>query len=243
MVYNWENCSSHITDFVLHLLSDIKEMIHNDMIGFYVHGSLAMGGFNPNKSDIDILVVTNKPMSIETKRELAQLFLSSSNHPFPLEISFLTKEQLENWEHPCPFDFHYSEFWRERYEEDLVKGTHKYLNEEIKTDADLAAHITIMNHRGICIEGRAIDEVFPVVSRLHYISSIMGDFQECLDNIEEDPVYCTLNMLRIFYYLKDGIIVSKQEAANLGIVSLPEEISVTVQKVLNLYSNEKITMI
>ncbi|CAM4226892.1 hypothetical protein BAMA_15200 [Bacillus manliponensis] len=239
MAYSWKNCSPDIKDFVFRVLSDIKHIIPNEMIGFYIHGSLAMGGFNPNKSDIDILVVTNKSMTVETKRKLAQLLLSSSNQPFPIEISFLTKEQLENWAHPCPFDFHYSEFWRERYEEDLLQGTYDYLNEEIQKDSDLAAHITILNDRGICVEGKAIHEAFPVVPRSHYTSSIMGDFQDCLENIEEDPVYCTLNMIRVFYYLKEGVIASKQEAANWGISSFPKEVSDTVQKAFSCYSANK----
>ncbi|QIW22147.1 aminoglycoside adenylyltransferase domain-containing protein [Bacillus thuringiensis] len=239
MTYNWQNCSSDIKGFVFHLLCETKEIIKDDIIGFYVHGSLAMGGFNPKSSDIDVLVVTNNSMAIETKRKLTQLFLTCSNDPFPLEISFLNKEQLETWKHPCPFDFHYSEFWRKRYEEELSKGTNKYLNGEIKTDSDLAAHITITTHRGICIEGKPIVEVFPLVPRSHYISSIMGDFQECLENIEEDPIYCTLNLIRVFWYLKERIISSKQEAGNWGIASFPKEMSFTIQEVVNSYTNEK----
>lgn len=239
MTYSWKNCSSGIQDFVFYLLSKTKEIINNDIIGFYIHGSLAMGGFNPKSSDIDVLVVTNKSMTIEPRRKLAQLFLTCSNDPFPLEISFLNKEQLETWKHPCPFDFHYSEFWRERYEEDLSKGTNKYLNGEIKTDADLAAHITITTHRGICIEGKPIVEVFPMVPPSHYASSIMGDFQECLENIEKDPIYCTLNLIRVFWYLKERIISSKQEAGNWGLASFPKEMSFTIQKVVNSYANEK----
>ncbi|MBJ8056110.1 DUF4111 domain-containing protein [Bacillus cereus] len=239
MTYNFKNYSSDIKGFVFHLLSETKEIIKDDIIGFYIHGSLAMGGFNPKISDIDVLVVTNNSMAIETKRKLAQLFLTCSNEPFPLEISFMNKEQLETWKHPCPFDFHYSEFWRKRYEEDLSKGTNKYLNGEIKTDPDLAAHITITTHRGLCIEGKPIVEVFPVVPRSHYISSIMADFQECLENIEEDPIYCTLNLIRVFLYLQEGIISSKQEAGNWGIASFPKEISFTIQKVVNSYTNEK----
>lgn len=241
MTYIWKKCPSDIQDFVFHLLKKTKEIINGGIIGFYLHGSLAMGGFNPKSSDIDILVVTNKSITIETKRKLTQLFLTCSKNPFPLEISFLNKEHLETWEHPCPFDFHYSEFWRKRYEEDLSKGTYEYLNGDIKTDPDLAAHITIITQRGICIEGKPIVEVFPTVPRSHYITSIMGDFQECLENIEENPIYCTLNLLRVFWYLKDGIISSKQEAGNWGLESLPKELSLTIQKVVNSYANEKDT--
>ncbi len=155
MSFNWITCSSDIKDFIFNLQKHIYK-INDDLIGFYIHGSLAMGGFNPNSSDIDVLVVTDKSITVETKRNLAKLLLMCSNSPYPVEISFLNKEQLKDWQHPCPFDFHYSEFWRERYENDLFRGTYKFLNGDIFTDTDLAAHITITNYRGVCVTGKQL---------------------------------------------------------------------------------------
>jgi len=239
MVSSWETSSLEIKDFVIKLLYKIKEILKEDFIGFYLHGSLAMGGFNSKSSDIDVLVITNKTMTVGTKRKLAELLLSFSNEPFPVEISFVNMEQLQNWTHPCPFDFHYSEFWRGRYQDDLSKGTYHHLNGYVRDDADLAAHITILNHRGLRLEGPPIYEVFPSVPRSHYISSIMGDYQECLENIEEDTVYCALNLIRVYWYLKEGVISSKQEAGNWGLSSFPKEFGFTIQKVINSYADEK----
>ena len=239
MVSSWETCSLEIKDFVINLLYKTKGLLKEDFIGFYLHGSLALGGFNSKNSDIDVLVITNKTMTVETKRNLAELLLSFSNEPFPVEISFVNLEQLKNWAQPCPFDFHYSEIWRKRYQDDLSKGTYQHLNGEVRNDADLAAHITILNHRGLSLEGPPIDEVFPSVPRSHYISSIMGDFQECLENIEEDPIYCALNLIRVYWYLKEEVISSKQEAGNWGLSSLPKEFGITIQKVVNSYADDK----
>lgn len=239
MVRSWETSSHEIRDFVINLLYKTKEILKEDFIGFYLHGSLAIGGFNSKSSDIDVLVITNKTMTVGTKRKLADLLLSFSNEPFPVEISFLNEKQLNNWTHPCPFDFHYSEFWRGRYQDDLSKSTYQHLNGEVRNDADLAAHITVLNHRGLSLEGPPINEVFPSVPRSHYISSIMGDFQECLENIEEDPIYCVLNLIRVFWYLKEGVISSKQEAGNWGLSFLPKELGSTIQKVINSYADEK----
>ncbi|QFG01168.1 DUF4111 domain-containing protein [Psychrobacillus glaciei] len=238
MVFNGENCSSDIKNFVLNLLNKTIEIIEGEFVGFYIHGSLAMGGFNPNNSDIDILVVTKNSLRENNKRVLAQLFLTYSKEPFPIEISFLNEKQLNNWVHPCPYDFHYSEFWRERYEDDLLRGTNLYLNSEIKCDRDLAAHIMIINHRGICIKGRPIDEIFPLVPRSHYVSSIVDDFQECLVNIEQEPTYCVLNLIRVYLYLSEGIISSKQEVGILVKLFLPIEWHLTIQKAINYYMKD-----
>lgn len=236
---SWETSSLEIKDFVNNLLYKTKEILKEDFIGFYLHGSLAMGGFNSKSSDIDVLIITNKTMTVGIKRKLAELLLSFSNKPFPIEISFVNMEQLKNWTHPCPFDFHYSEFWRGKYQDDLSKDTYHHLNGDVRDDADLATHITILNHRGFRLEGPPIDEVFPSVPSSHYISSIMGDYQECIENIEEDPVYCALNLIRVYWYLKEGVISSKHEAGNWGLSSFPKELGFTIQKVINSYADGK----
>lgn len=239
MGYNWETSSKEVKEFVYHLLDRTKEIVGEKLVGFYVHGSLAMGGFNPESSDIDILVVTPDSLSIDTKRILAKLLLQCSNNPFPIEISFLNEVQLKSWKHPTPFDFHYSEHWRKRYEEELEKGTMLYFNDLPREDADLAAHITLMNQRGIVIWGRMIREVFPIVPTTHYISSIMADFEDCLENIVRDPVYCMLNLLRVYWYVKEGVISSKQEAGNWGLHVLPIEVHSIIRQAITAYENEE----
>lgn len=237
MTYSWETVNDEIKDLVIHLQKEIKEMMEGNMIGFYLHGSLAMGCFNPNRSDIDLLVVTKDSLSVSIKRNLAGFLLSESNSPYPVEISILHIDSLRNWQHPCPFEFHYSEFWRKRYEKDL-DGTSKYLNEDIPADADLAAHIIILQQRGICLEGESIEKIFPQVSESDYIDSIMGDFHDCIENVNDDPIYCCLNLIRVYWYLKEGVISSKLEAGEWGLVSLPERLQATVRKAIYGYINE-----
>ena len=38
--------------------SESKRIIGDDLAGIYLHGSLAMDCFNPDRSDIDLIVVT-----------------------------------------------------------------------------------------------------------------------------------------------------------------------------------------
>lgn len=37
---------------------EVKEILDEQFIGMYIHGSLALGDFNPESSDIDFIVVT-----------------------------------------------------------------------------------------------------------------------------------------------------------------------------------------
>lgn len=230
---NWQTCSSEVAEFVKQLMEETKKILGSHYIGFYLHGSLAMGGFNSNRSDVDFLIITKKGVSVQAKKELAQLYLFSSNKPYPIEMSILQEKHLKNWEHPSEYDFHFSEFWRERYKRDLETNGSEYLNAEVYKDSDLAAHITITTERGICLDGEPIDRIFPIVPKEDYLSSILVDFEECVEDINRHPVYSIHNMLRVYWYVKEEVISSKKEAGDWGITSLPRELRLTVEKAVH----------
>ena len=50
-----------------HILNEIvdksKRIFQEHLTGVYLHGSLAMGCFNPQKSDIDVIIVTNSSIT------------------------------------------------------------------------------------------------------------------------------------------------------------------------------------
>jgi hypothetical protein len=122
----------------------------------------------------------------------------------------------------------------------LLSGTFYFINDGVNTDADLAAHITITNTREICVNGKPIGEVFPLVPPSDYLSSIMDDFKYCLESIE-DPIYCTLNLIRVYWYLKEGVISSKQEAGKWGLSIFSKELNRTLKKVVKCYATDKHT--
>ncbi|RLQ89869.1 aminoglycoside adenylyltransferase domain-containing protein [Planomicrobium sp. Y74] len=228
-----------IKEFLNTLIADIHRLIESPIIGVYLHGSLAMGGFNQAKSDIDLLVVTEAPIGMGTKKKLAAFFLEQSSNPYPVEVSVLNLAQLEEWKFPTPYDFHFSEYWRERFEQDAERGTTACLDTEGKSDIDLAAHFTILNHRGICLEGQPIHEVFPAVPESDYLTSILDDYEDCLQKIFRDPVYSILNLTRVYWYLKEGKISSKQEAGEWGVMNFHGNFALIAGKALKVYEGEK----
>lgn len=117
--YQWENCPSNVKNQINRLAEIVKTAPGVLPAGIYLHGSLAMGCFNPERSDLDILVVTENPMALNAKRFLIEKLLALSTQPCPIEISFLCKSNLSPWQFPTPFDLHYSEMWREGNVKDL----------------------------------------------------------------------------------------------------------------------------
>lgn len=229
--------SEEIESILEKIVEVFQDILKDDLIGIYLHGSLAMGCFNPEKSDIDFLVVVKKKLSAEIKRSVVKSTLNLANSDgVPekgLEFSIVEEKYLKDFIHPTPFEFHYSKDWRKAYEEDKVD-----LNKE-NTDRDLAAHITVIINRGIRIYGKSIKEVFPYrIPVKYYIDSLLYDAESVKEDIYRNPVYGILNLCRVIYFLEEGVISSKKEAGLWGIKHLPGEFTPLVLKALKEYNGE-----
>lgn len=236
--YHWQICPTVIRQQVTGFVDQIKQLLGSNLVGIYLHGSLSFGCFNPNRSDIDLLVVTKQLMSNQIKRSIADLLLATSNHPSPIEISFLTCAQLQPWQHPTPFDFHYSEAWREKTSSELIDGRWQAWqpnNTTVIGDIDLAGHITVINARGIVLTGAAVADVFPAVPPADYRDSILNDVESALAEIEKNPVYTVLNTCRTIGWLQDGKIRSKDTGGIWALHHLPSELQPTVRQALEAY--------
>lgn len=237
--YGWTNCPSVVHEQIDRLLAHLKTMLSGNLVGIYLHGSLAMGCFNAERSDIDLLVVMRHVLSVEVKRDLVQLLLRSSLAPQRIEISFLAEPDMRPFQHPLPYDLHYSESWRERYTQALATDAWRAWNDETRYDYDLAAHLTITRTRGICLYGRPILEAFPEVPPEAYASAILGDFDEAFEKREAKPVYFVLNACRVLAFLREGRIFSKDEGGSWGLQALPQELRGIVRWELEMYRGER----
>jgi predicted nucleotidyltransferase len=236
--YGWSNCPQDVRDQLNHFAAEMSTILGDNLIGVYLHGSLAMGCFNPARSDLDLLAVTNEGMTLDVKRRIAETVLRTSLNPIKMELSFIVESDMHPWQYPTPFDFHFSEEWREKISSELANGTWQTWNDQRPKDSDLAAHVTIMNHCGICLVGKPIEEVFPPVPRADYIDSIMEDFDFAANLLADNPVYAILNFCRIYWYLLENRITSKDEAGAWGIENLPPEYRPLIERALKLYRGD-----
>jgi streptomycin 3"-adenylyltransferase len=209
--YGWADAPADVRVQAGAFVAATLEILDEQLIGVYLHGSLAMGCFNPARSDIDLLVVTREALTPQTKRAIATMLLRRSGHPCAIEVSFLRQSDLAPWRHPTPFDLHYSEAWRRQYEEGLANDGWREWNAANHLDSDLAAHVTVMRARGICLAGAAITGVFPQPPQEDYLASLAEDLAWGIERLQEAPVYVILNMCRTLGYLLEGCILSKAE--------------------------------
>ena len=211
-----------------------KEILRDNLVGVYLHGSLVMGCFNPQKSDIDLIVVVDEPLSDPVKRAYLDMVAAcSARGPAKgIEMSVVLRRACRPFVYPTPYELHFSEGHRDWYE----KAPDEYIREMNGTDKDLAAHFTIINKRGKCLYGAPIEDVFAEVPSVDYMDSIWFDVEGAAEEITEYPMYLTLNLARVLAYKKEGLVLSKKEGGTWALEHLPAEYRPLIADALREYS-------
>jgi len=188
--------------------------------------------FNPNTSDIDLIVVIKNEIHKDVKRELIAVLLETESVN-DVEMSVVLEKDVKHFIYPTPFVLHYSKMYKNQYLNDVnyICGNNY--------DPDLAAHFTIIKYRGVCLCGVPIDKLFQSVPRSHYINSIVSDILQANGHIIEQPVYYTLNLCRVLYTLKSNAICSKKEGGEWMLAIIPNKYRDCINQALQVYSGQK----
>ena len=219
------------------LLTTIKEkyvtILKDNLVGIYLHGSLAFGCFQWDSSDIDFIVVIKHSLFQKQKEELIQTLLDlDANAPQKgFEMSVILEKYCQNFIYPTPYELHYSNAHKANYLQNLSD----YCRKMQGVDIDLAAHFTVINHVGKVLCGKSINEVFETVPRPYYIDSICKDIQ---DANATNPIYYVLNICRVLAYLKEEKVLSKKDGALWAIKHINEEDRDVVRNALEAYMHQ-----
>jgi streptomycin 3"-adenylyltransferase len=223
------------------LIAAFRHTLASDLVGVYLHGSLAMGCFNPASSDVDMLVVAKREVELETKRRIGEALvaLSEDAPPGGIELSVVTGGALRAFAHPMPFELHYSKRWRDDYAAGRVDLTHP------RRDADLAAHITVTKRRGVTLWGEPLASVFPEVPWRYYLASIVEDSESSLGNVLAGPdagscrvpPYAVINFCRVLAAAQERLVLSKREGGEWALPRLAAADRRIVEAALRAYGS------
>lgn len=197
-----------------------QNILGENLVGIYLHGSAVMGCFNSQKSDLDFIIVIREPVSNAAKRAYMDMVVEL-NKQAPakgIELSIVRENVCSPFVYPTPFELHFSIAHLNWYQTD----PETYIEKMHGTDNDLAAHFTIIYHRGRTLYGKAIRDVFAKVSKEYYFDSIWGDIENAQEEIVENPTYIILNLCRVLAYSKENRILSKLEGGKWGLANVPE---------------------
>ena len=214
-----------------------KVILGDNLAGIYLHGSAVMGCFNPGKSDLDLIVVVNEPVSDTVKKDFMDMVveLNESAPAKGLELSVVTRNVCDPFVYPTPFELHFSVAHLSWYRND----PDDYIQKMNGTDKDLAAHFTIIRSRGQCLYGDPMDEIFSPVPRDDYMDSIRNDIAEAVDEIGDNTMYLTLNLARVLAYKEEDLVLSKKEGGNWALMNTPTQFHPLIQDAMTEYAESK----
>jgi hypothetical protein len=188
------------------------------LIGSYLHGSAALGGWNAQRSDVDVLFVAGDGVTDQTIRAVGRALLDAGTD-FPgrgFEVSLVTAGQAYRPREPWPFALH------------VAAGVGKQrvvLGSDLPGDPDLIMHYAVCRVAGIALSGPPPRATIGAVPRPVILSYLATELDWGLANAAES--YAVLNACRAAEFLLTGRIVSKvaggaaaieRHAAPVGVV-------------------------
>ena len=235
-LYNgWEWISKQMDTVIDSFVKRSQEILKDNLVGIYLHGSAVMGCYNPDKSDLDLIVVVKESMTEAVKRSFMDMVveLNSKGPSKGIEMSIVKKSVCKPFVYPTPFELHFSVAHIDWYRND----PDNYISKMKGEDKDLAAHFTIITHRGKCLYGASIKDTFADVPTQDYIDSIWNDIADAEEEITDNPMYLILNLARVLAYLNDGLVLSKKEGGEWALNNVPKRYHSLIQEAMDEYAD------
>jgi hypothetical protein len=201
---------SDINAFLQSLLSNVRTILRQRLVGLYLGGSLASGDFDPQNSDIDFVVVTTDELPDEVVSALEQMHArmkdSSLKWAAKLEGSYITQEALRQY-HPNDGPFpcvNEGAFYLARHESHWI--IQRY----------------ILREQGVVLAGPDPKTLIDPVGGADLRRAVLEFLREWWLPMLDNPIrlqsvayraYAILTMCRALYTLETGTVASKPTSA------------------------------
>lgn len=212
------------------LLAGVRDVLGQQFVGLYVHGSVASHDFNPQRSDIDFVVVTadSLPADVLPALESMHAHLTASGLQWAdvLEGSYIPQAALRRYD-PAWVDYPAlstgGSFGVDKHGSDWIIQRH------------------LLRERGIAVAGppinTLIDPVAPDALRWASRETLREWWQPQLTDSfrilsDEYQAYAILTMCRILYTLEHGDVASKPTAAQWAKTILDAHWSLLIDRAL-----------
>lgn len=211
MTRDFVNPSLHpeVNQVLTRLLSGAQTALGEQFVGMYLHGSLALGDFDPETSDIDFVVVTASELTEEAVSALKTVHKEvAAAHPrwaMALEGSYIPRLDLRRY--------------------DPLRACHLHVFEGNVGMEQHGAHWVIERHvlreHGVVLAGPDPRTLIDPVSRAQLRAAVVDLVASWWAPMIENPVrlydpnyqrYTVVTMCRVLYTLRHGSVVSKPGA-------------------------------
>ena len=210
----------------------VSEVLGGDVLGAYLHGSAVVGGLRPT-SDLDILVVLERPITGRERRALVEGLLQVSGARArrgparPVELSIVLKSDVRPWRYPPRQEFLYGEWLRDAYEHGGVPQS--------EPAPDLAILITMVLQGNAVLVGPPPAQLLDPVPHDDIVRSAIAGIPHLLSDLESDTRNVLLTLARIWMTLETGQIRSKDAAAAWALARVPSEHQPPLARARDMY--------
>ena len=203
-----------IERYLERLVAELQSHLGAGLVGAYLHGSLAMGAFDPGRSDIDVLAVCAGPLPAPDRRSLGDALVALDRPGSDLEFSLVTEAAVGTPSPSPPFEVHVTT----HDQPPVMDGGSD------SSDPDLVVHVAMSRERGRALAGPDPKVLFPQPDRALLLGAFLADLRWARDEGaaawegHREPAlssmaYRVLNAARSWRYVETGALGSKVEGA------------------------------
>ncbi len=200
-----------VNTLLLTLLTRMQIILNNRLVGFYLHGSLSLGDFDPEASDVDFLVVTTEELREEILDSVHTMHqeIAASGLPYAtrLEGSYISRAAVR------------------RYDSHNALHPAISVNRQLQVKHHSRSWIIdrhLVREHGIILWGplpkTLIEPISPQELR-KTVYALLHDYWEKQNTASEEwsprhwQAYAILSMCRALYTLQYGTVIPKPQAA------------------------------
>lgn len=221
-------------DQISAVVAVVQEVLKQELIGAYLHGSAVLGGLR-SRSDIDVLAVAARRMTPDERGRLVTHLLAVSGDdpdaapPRPVELTIVVWPEVRPWRHPPTMDFQYGEWLREELESgELGPGPSR-------TNPDLAPIVTMTLLGEAVLVGPPPSEVLDPVPGADLVEALVAGVPQLLDEIDPDTTNVVLTLARVWNGVVTQGVQSKDAAAAWVLPRLSSDHQAVLARARDIY--------
>ena len=217
---------------VQEFLTGARRILGDRFLGMYLSGSLALGDFSPDRSDIDFVAVTSGDVSEADLAALRALHagFNASDSPWATEVeaAYIPRDALRRYDPARACHPH------------IERGAGELLDWD-QLASDWVLQRSILREHGVIVAGPPPDTLIDPVSPDQMRRAVAALMDEWWGTMPVDPAplrrrgyqaYVTLTMCRMLYTLKEGAVVSKPIAGRWAQTALGDRWVALIERAL-----------
>jgi len=186
---------------VANLTRELLEVGRDSLTGVYIHGSAALGDFQPGRSDLDVLVVVEDKTDDDVVDSITAVLASDRQlAAVGIEASIVNRTDAARARSPWRFRSHVTTAPADRK---IVSGR------DHPGDPDLALHYLVTRQAGWPAAGPSPDHVFGELDRQLVLDHLAAELRWAA--IEAPTTCAVLNACRALRFADDFTICSKTD--------------------------------